>query len=167
MKTVIEAARVIEQQGFPSVRFVIIGDGDMILKWRSQAQNISNVTFTGWVDRISVLAMLRISDIGIAPYDNELISLPNKPFEYMAAGLPLLSSLRGELEDLIHNEQIGVQYQAGNKDSLVKQIRWLAAHPEERKAMGLRARKLYEEKFSADVIYPQLVRHLESIATNE
>ena len=85
----------------------------------------------------------------------------------MAAGLPLLSSLRGELEDLIRIEQIGLQYQAGKANSLVEQIRWLVTHPAEREDMGLRARRLFEERFSAEVIYPRLVEHLEKVACHE
>jgi len=74
--------------------------------------------------------------------------------------------LKGELEDLIRTEKIGLQYQAGNTDSLIEQIRWFTAHPEERKAMGRRARQLFEERFSADVIYPKLLEHLEKIVLN-
>ena len=32
----------------------------------------------------------------------------NKPFDYMASGLPQISSLKGELEDLILKNQIGL-----------------------------------------------------------
>jgi glycosyltransferase involved in cell wall biosynthesis len=81
----------------------------------------------------------------------------------MSAGLPLLSSLRGELEDLIRGAQIGLQYEAGDAASLVERIRWLAANPKAREAMGQRARRLFESTYSAEVIYPKLVRHLEQV----
>jgi glycosyltransferase involved in cell wall biosynthesis len=100
----------------------------------------------------------------LAPYqDDSVISLPNKPFEYMAAGLPLLSSLPGELEQLITEHQIGLHYRAGDVQSLVEKIIWFTEHPEERMAMGRRARRLFEERFRADVIYPKLVTHLEQV----
>lgn len=164
LETVIEAARIIERDGQSNVRFVFVGEGDMGRKLRTKAQGLDNIVFTGWFDRTSVAAVLNLSHAGLAPYDNPLISLPNKPYEYMAAGLPLLSSLHGELEDLILNKQIGLQYQAGNVDSLVQQIYWLATHPVERQAMGKRARKLFEERFRAGIIYPALAAHLELIA---
>ena len=167
MLTVIEAARIINQNASENIKFLIVGEGDMGEKWRLRAKGIDNIIFTGWFDQVSIAAIFCLSNAGLAPYDNALISLPNKPFEYMAAGLPLLSSLRGELEDLIRIEQIGLQYQAGKANSLVEQIRWLVTHPAEREDMGLRARRLFEERFSAEVIYPRLVEHLEKVACHE
>lgn len=165
-QTVIEAARFLDhvQMG---VQFVIIGDGDGGVRVRARAKGLSNVIFTGWLDQTSVAAALGLASVGLTPYaEGRSISgsLPNKAFEYMSAGLPLLSSHRGDLEKIICDEQIGLQYKSGDANSLVEQIRRLAAHPDERLAMGRRARKLFENRFSADIIYPELVRHLEKTA---
>ena len=93
------------------------------------------------------------------------MSLPNKPYEYMSAGLPLLSSLHGELETLIATERIGLQYQTGDVASLVEGIRWLASHPVDRAAMGTRARKLFDERFSDKIVYSGFAQHLEKIVS--
>jgi glycosyltransferase involved in cell wall biosynthesis len=79
----------------------------------------------------------------------------------MAAGLPLLSSLPGELERLISQHRIGFCYEAGNADCLTRQILWLHDHPEERDDMGRRAWMLFNERFRSGAIYPRLARHLE------
>jgi len=168
LETVIEAARILDQAEHDDIKFVFVGDGGNSPQLRARARGLGNAIFTGWFDQVSILAMLSLSSVGLAPYRNDAsMSLPNKPFEYMAAGLPILSSLRGELATLIHEEQIGLQYQAGNVASLIEKIRWLAANPDARREMGMRARKLFEERFSAEVIYPRLVRHLEGVARRE
>lgn len=165
LATVIQAARQLAQEEQMSVRFVIVGEGDQGRLLEAQAAGLNNIVFTGWFDQVSVRAILGLSSVGLAPYRGDsVISLPNKPFEYMAAGLPLLSSLRGELETLIRDQKIGLQYRAGDVDSLVEKIRWLAANPEERQVMGQRAHKLFQQRFRADIIYPDLVHHLEKIA---
>ena len=167
IQTVLSVARTFDQAGRRGVRFVLVGDGDNRRTLEELAQGVSNVTFSGWFDQVSIRAMLNLSSVGLAPYrDDASMSLPNKPFEYMAAGLPLLSSLPGELETLIQDEQIGLQYQAGDVQSLVEKIVWLSEHPSERVAMGQRASKLFEERFRADIIYPRLVAHLEQVAAN-
>jgi glycosyltransferase involved in cell wall biosynthesis len=164
LKTVIEAMRVLDQATQHGIRFVIVGDGDGGSELRALAQGLTNVVFTGWLDQISIMAVLGMSAVGLAPYrDNASMTLPNKPYEYMAAGLPILSSLHGELEVLIRDEQIGLQYQAGDVASLLSRLQWFAVNVEKRKAMGLRARKLFEERFSAEIVYPRLVWHLEKI----
>lgn len=165
LSTVLEAVKLLLRAGkVKEIQIVLAGGGDEDARLRKIADGIPNIIFTGWIDQTSLAALLQLSSVGLAAYKvGALQSLPNKPFEYMAAGLPLLSSLRGELEDLIKREQIGVQYQAGDADSLVKQIVWLAEHPEERQAIGRRARQLFEERYNADVIYPKFVDHIENV----
>ncbi|MEM4203348.1 MAG: glycosyltransferase family 4 protein [Candidatus Methanomethylicaceae archaeon] len=166
LETVIKAARVLQEDDALNVQIVLAGDGDRMAKLREMVNGLENVVFTGWIDQIAISTLLHFSSVGLAAYcESALQSLPNKPFEYMAAGLPILSSLRGELESLIREERIGLQYQAGDVNSLVEQIRWLAANPEARREMGMRARRLFEERFSADVIYPRLVQYLEKVAS--
>ncbi|MBF0119173.1 MAG: glycosyltransferase family 4 protein [Desulfobacterales bacterium] len=164
--TIIEAIDILNNK-YPNIaKILMVGDGPEYNNIRELSQKKSNIIFTGWLDQISIRAILKLSSVGIAPYKSDTyISLPNKPFEYMAAGLPLLSSLRGELDDLIKKEQIGLKYRAGDSNSLVKQILWLAEHPEERISMGKRSRQLFEERYNADLIYPKLVEHLEFVAS--
>ncbi len=167
LQTVIEAARVLDQADDDSIQFIIIGDGDAGPKLRTQAQGLKNIVFTGWFDQLSIVTMLKLSSVGLAPYrDDASMSLPNKPFEYMARGLPILSSLPGELESLIRQEKIGVQYLANDVSTLIESIRWFSAHSDERQVMGLRARKLFEERFSVEVVYPKLITHLENIVAH-
>lgn len=165
LETVVEAARRLQAEGEARVQFVLAGDGDKRSKLREMAHTLPNVVFTGWLDQSAMIALLRLSSVGLAAYgDQALQSLPYKPFEYMAAGLPILSSLRGELETLICDEQIGIRYQSGNAGSLVEGIYQLLTQVEARKRMGINAQKLFEKRFSAEVIYPQLVEHLKKIA---
>ena len=104
--------------------------------------------------------------MGLASYSSGgLITLPNKPFEYMAVGLPILSSLEGELKTIIERENIGLQYKASDPIDLKDKIMWFLSPPEETEAMGQRAKTLFEEKYNADIVYPSLVNHLTKIAS--
>jgi glycosyltransferase involved in cell wall biosynthesis len=165
LDTVIRAARLLAPGAPASIRVVIVGDGERGAELRSRAEGLENVTFAGWFDQVSLTAMLDLSAVGLAPYRHDAsMSLPNKPYEYMAAGLPILSSLRGELEALIRTEQIGLQYEAHDVADLVQKLRWLASNPDARRSMGARARALFEQRFSVEVVYPELIGHLEAVA---
>jgi len=167
LETVVQAAKVLQDRKIDNVQIVLVGDGDAGQRLRRISGDAPNLIFTGWLDQRSIHTMLGISTIGLAAYAEDATqTLPNKPFEYMAAGLPLLSSLGGELADLIRDEQIGLQYQPRDVESLVENIQWLAANPEARKTMAVRVAKLFDERFSSDVIYPGLVGYLEKIVQN-
>ena len=82
----------------------------------------------------------------------------------MAEGLPLLSSLSGELNQLIDENGIGRTYEAGNPVSFAEGIRWFYNHPKETLEMGKRSRFLFMKKFNSEVVYKELAEHLESVS---
>jgi len=163
--TVVRAAAALKERGESRMRFVLAGDGDQAAALRARAARLDNVVFAGWLNEPSIRALLGLSAAGLAPYCvGASMSLPNKPYEYMAAGLPLVSSLPGELEKLLADERIGLHYRADSVEQLAEMVTWLAKHPAERTAMGERARRLFDQRFRADVVYPALVSHLEAVA---
>jgi glycosyltransferase involved in cell wall biosynthesis len=162
---VLEAAAWFQRRGTTDLRFVLVGDGDQMPELRARAAALPNVSFAGWCDGSTLAAILARSDVGLAPYARGVpITLPNKPIEYMAAGLPLLTSLEGELCELVSHERIGVQYTADDVEGLVSAIELLRREPEMRRAMGERSRRVYEERFTADAVYDRFAAHVCAVA---
>lgn len=165
LPTAIAAARLLGHAAAANFRLVLVGDGTDKKKLHALARGLDNVIFVGWCDQTTITTMLKMSMAALAPYRNDAsMSLPNKPFEYMAAGLPLISSLHGDLEELVRKEGIGLQYNADDPHSLLEQIRWLTDHPLERQTMGRRAKELFEKRFREDIVYNGLIDHLEQVA---
>src|SRR5690606_4552679 len=95
LSTVIEAARLLRDRS--DVMFVFSGSGQQEAAWREQAKGLSNIRFTGWLDREQLDAMAARAWVGLGAYKKgALMSLTNKIFEYMAYGLPILISLPGD-----------------------------------------------------------------------
>jgi glycosyltransferase involved in cell wall biosynthesis len=165
VETIVETARIFAARGDASVRFVLAGDGDKLAALRKAARLLPNVTFTGWLDAVSSLALLRRSTIGLVAYTAAATqSLPNKPFDYMAAGLPLLSSLVGDLPRIIDREQIGAHYDAGNALSMATAIDRMLADSGELRRMRERAFAIFKRDYDAHVIYPALASHVVTVA---
>ena len=164
---VIEASRILQSEGRSiPVQVVLAGDGSDKERLQKTARGLKNVIFTGWLDRTSLEALTRLSSVGLAAYKRDALqSLPNKVFDYMAAGLPILSSLRGELETLVRDRKLGLQYDADDPVSLLESIRWFLDNPQSRVAMGARGRALFKERFAAEAIYRDLVEHIEEVAS--
>lgn len=166
LATVIKAARLMWQQGSHRVRFVLAGDGPRASEWKALASGLPNVVFPGWLSsRSQIGALLRRANAGLAAYHPEAPqSLPNKPFEYFAGSLPVVSSLSGELADLLARERIGLTYRAGDPSELARCVSQLAATPEVAVAMGQRALHLAKTAFSSDKITTTMTERLEWIA---
>lgn len=165
VENILKAARLlIKHQG---IRIFVIGTGERSHEFLRLAEHLPNVCMTGWLSADKIRSILQRSQLGLVAYSKDAVmSLPNKPFEYMAAGLPLLSSLPGELARLIQAHGIGRNYEAGNPKSMAGEVLWFYSHPEETALMGKRSSELFWTKFRSDMIYGDLSKHLERIVAN-
>jgi len=164
--TMVAAAGLLESRGVP-VHLVLAGNGHKFDAARKAAAGIRSITLPGWLDRQDVVALLQISHIGLAAYSRRAPqSLPYKPFEYMAFGLPIISSLEGELREFIKIHDVGIHYCAGDTASLADAVGQLTADPNRRNGASRHARLLFASRFDARIITGQLVKYLEALASS-
>ena len=163
---VYEAAKYFAAQG-SQFEFVICGDGGSSAALRGMMSDFPNVRFPGWVDRTQIEALAERSIASLAPYNNTedfVISIPNKIIDSLSLGLPILSPLQGEVANLIADHGVGLRYGTDSGKSLVQCIETLMDNPALRQQMSKNALNLYQEKFSFEMVYGGLVRHLEMLA---
>ncbi|MGI9457457.1 MAG: glycosyltransferase, partial [Aeoliella sp.] len=167
LATVIDAAQILTCTGMGKLQFVLCGDGSRAASWRRRAAALPNVFFPGWVDSITLTAGMSFSSVGLCAYASDATqSLPNKPFEYLASGLAIVSSLGEELANLLEQNQCGVTYQAGNAHSLASQISPLFDNPSRLAELQTSGRALWEKQFRCETIYANFVTYLETITSS-
>ncbi len=166
LTTVVRAARRLRDMGRP-IRFVMCGTGDRLAEYRAQTRDLDQVLWAGWVDAAKMYVLMRRSMAGLDPLPDRfdfLASINNKAIEYFSAGLPVISSpSRGVLSELLAASRTGTSYECGDDDRLASILCDLADHPDQRTAMGLRSRQLFEERFVADKVYGEMTAYIESI----
>ena len=158
LATVVEAARKWSHRN-NSVRFVLCGTGPNLERCRRLAGDCRNVLFPGWVNAAQIWKLLRLSAVGLTPYvsnDNYIRNIPNKPVEYLSAGLPIVSSLQGELAKLLADNGCGLTYQNGSADDLVRVLADCYDHPAKTARMAENAARLYEARFVAEAVYGRM-----------
>jgi len=165
LSTVINAARELNKQSINSVQFVLSGDGENYTKWFKQAEGLSNIVFTGWIDFPQIAHLMSVADIGLAAYaEGAPQGLPNKIFEYLCAGVPILSSLHGESEALLTNYRCGLTYNASNTKDFLEKLFILINDKDLRKKMGSNSAYLFKSCYSTDEVYARMVNFLEGLA---
>lgn len=163
METVIEAARRLEKT-HPRIRFALFGNGDRLESYRKRATGLSNVSLPGWRDQTALGVLLQEASVGLAPYRNRrdfVMSIPNKPVEYLSAGLPILSGLSGVLGDLIATRQIGLSYENGNVDDFTEKLLRLYDDRALRERLVENGRRLFEDEFTEARVMGGMVDALE------
>jgi glycosyltransferase involved in cell wall biosynthesis len=160
---VLRVAQKLFERNEKNVLFVFAGKGRGEEALRNAANRLSNVKYFGWLQYEELIELMNSSDVGIAAYDkNALMSLPNKPFEYMAMGLVLLNALGGELWEMVNKEAIGLNYNPDDEEELYDAVTYLSQNPELRKQMGKRSKELYNSEFRSDKIYTNFAIHMEN-----
>lgn len=154
----------------PTAQLVICGHGDALSQCQSLAGADSGVFFPGWVGGAEIATLMQHSIAGLIPYPSTPdfeASYPNKAIEYLAGGLPVLSSVKGLLEELLRQEECGFTYENGNARQFANLAGRLCNEPDLVRACSVRARNLFEARFEAGKVYGEFIRYIETVATAE
>jgi glycosyltransferase involved in cell wall biosynthesis len=166
-ETVLKAAAIVNQAG-SGARFVLCGGGERLEQLRQAASGLDNVLFPGFVGSAEIWTLMRRSVAGLAPYRdfrNFDDNLPNKPIEYLSAGLPIVASQVRVLARLIHDHGCGLTYAHGDSAALATAVRAMGEDAGRQRSMAGRARALFEQRYIAERVYDEMARHLEGLAT--
>ena len=118
--------RIIEK--IPDFLFVVIGRGYATEKYldliqRRKLQNF--VRWIGWVDHDKLYDYIRASKIGLIPHnvsDHTNTTIPNKIFDYMVCGIPVVASNAVPMMRIINEEKCGKIFISGKSVSLADAI---------------------------------------------
>lgn len=120
-------------------RLVLCGRGENEALIARYAAMSPKIVHHGWVDAPQIMALMRLSHFGLLPYPPTLDfvrSLPNKVFEYLNGSLPILTSLRGEVEDLFKAYGCGALYDVGRPVSFQSVLAGWAENPNQLKTLA-------------------------------
>jgi glycosyltransferase involved in cell wall biosynthesis len=164
VSTIIEAAQLLQSRGRRDVQFAICGEGSQAAALHEQARGIPGIHFLGWVDGVTLQAVASISVIGLGAYaKGALMSLGNKPFEYMAGRLAIVSSLPGELATILARNHCGFNSEAGYAESLADRIAELLDNPRRLTAMRDSSYQTWQKNYRSQDVYSRFVNHLTSL----
>lgn len=152
----------------PKIRVLLVGDGKEkpILQAHAKLLDLDNVTFLPSVPKNEMANTLAAADACIAilkPINEYKTTYPNKVFDYMAAGRPVVLAIDGVIREVVEAAGCGLFAQPGNPLELARVINELAHDKAKAREMGLKGRRYLEENFSRAVIGEKLIVLLENL----
>lgn len=148
-------------------RLVLCGSGEDLDAVRQLAAGVPQIVTPGWVNGPQIEALSAQSHAGILPYpsgEDFSRSIPNKAIEYLAHGLPILTSLKGPVSHLIDSQGCGVLYRETDPGDLANQMVALFDAPGRLEALSTNARRVFRERFLANKVYGGLADMLVELA---
>lgn len=157
-----------QMRGEAQVQFVFVGDGKEKANLQKQAASLGleNVSFLPPVPKEKMSEVLAASDACVAilkPLDLYKTTYPNKVFDYMAAGRPVLLAIDGVIRQVVEAAGAGIFVIPGDPTALSQAVRKLAADPQQARVMGFAGRKSVEAHFSRRVLAEKLALLVEEM----
>ena len=170
LDAVLDAAGELKRRGVTGVRFVFIGKGGERERLMARSKRESLDALTAWVESVpkqELATLVPRMDVGLMILKNVPAfyfgTSPNKFFDYIASGMPVLNNYPGWLAGMIEEQKCGRVVAPDDPVAFADAVVWMRDHPEELGEMGKRARGLAETRFSRELMGAEFVKTLEEV----
>lgn len=163
---VLEAAQRLVDR--PEIAIALLGDGKEkpALLARAAGLGLSNVHFLPPVPKEGMCQALAAADACIAilkPIPLYATVYPNKVFDYLAAGRPVVLAIDGVIREVVEAAGAGIFSPPGDPAALADAIRRLADDPALGRQMGQAGRRHIDAHFDRALLADQLARLMEDM----
>jgi glycosyltransferase involved in cell wall biosynthesis len=163
LNIVLESAQQLSSDDRIRILFVGAGKEKSSLMEKAGQMHLANVLFLPPIPKTEMNQALAAADACLAilkPLDWYKTTYPNKVFDYMAAGRPVLLAIDGVIRQVVDEARAGLFVPPGDPTALTDAILALAGDPALGKKMGLAGRACIEKKFSRELLSAQLCQVL-------
>tara|TARA_R110000850_G_scaffold185910_8_gene311825 strand:+ start:373 stop:1593 length:1221 start_codon:yes stop_codon:yes gene_type:complete len=154
LNAVLNAAKVLRDRGRNDIRIALVGQGreKPELQKRARAENLHNVLFLDPVPKVQLAGLMAGADIGLQVLRNVPAfyygTSPNKFFDYISAGLPVLNNYPGWLAEMISDKDCGIAVPPDDQHAFADALIDAADNREALKTKAANALNLAQTKFS-------------------
>ena len=156
----------------PEIAIVLLGDGKDKPGLVAQAADmgLGNVRFLAPVPKSEMGEALAAADACIAilkPIPLYGTVYPNKVFDYMAAGRPVILAIDGVIREVVDEASAGIFTSPGKPEALTRAILRLAEEQDAGREMGLRGRRYVEQHFDRKILAEKLAILIEGMGIHD
>jgi glycosyltransferase involved in cell wall biosynthesis len=154
LNALLDAEKELKKRKVSGYKIIFIGDGreKFTLQERVKKECLDNIIFLNPVSKEKLVGLFRSCDVGLQILANVPAfyygTSPNKFFDYLAVGLPVLTNYPGWVADLISRNNCGFACEPGNAISLADEIEKVISTKNSLKLMGENAKKLAHKEFN-------------------
>ena len=133
-----------------------MGDGPLADRVKAAALSHSNLEYLGRQSPAEVIALISRANCLLLPslwYEG----FPRVIVEAYAVGTPVIATNIGSLSELVNDRETGLLITPGDPGDLAAKIDWVWHHRDIVSAMRKRARKTFEQRYSAEQNYQRLI----------
>ena len=163
-QTIIESAKLLNNR--EDIEFLFVGGGstEKDLIEEVEKSNLKNVKFLGKFPMTDVSEIVNFSDVSMISFlDIPILytNSPNKLFDSLSAGKPIIVNSAGWTKDIAEKYHCGFYVNPNRPEELAQKVLYLKDNPELVKEMGQNARKLAETVYDKSILCKKFVEVIE------
>lgn len=153
LDAVLNTAVELKRRNREDIKLLLIGNGKLkpALQARAAREGLNNVVFHEPVNKARLAGLMASTDIGLQILANVPAfyfgTSPNKFFDYIAAGLPVLNNYPGWLADMIRDNDCGFAVPPEDPKKFADALEHAAGNRSALKAMGENSRVMAQREF--------------------
>ena len=169
----LDVAIELKKAGRLDIGLLFVGDGFLKPELMRQAadKKLDNCVFLEPVTKIELVEILRSATVGLMVLSDIPAfyygTSPNKFFDYISSGLPVINNYSGWLAELIKDNFCGAAVPAGDYKKFAAKIIEVCDNDGVRAAMARSARQLAESTFSRSELADEFADVLELVSQNK
>ena len=169
LDAVLDTAKEVLKKGRKDVKFAFLGKGKMKahLQERVENESISNCLFYDPIPKVQLARIVASATVGMMVLKNVPAfyygTSPNKFFDYIASGLPIINNYPGWLSDMITKNKMGEVVEPDNAEAFAETLIKMVDDPESLSVYSKNARLFAEKEFSRVKLGNEFVDFFEKI----
>ncbi|HHG3373456.1 TPA: glycosyltransferase family 4 protein, partial [Vibrio parahaemolyticus] len=173
LDAVLDAATELQSRGRNDIKLVLVGQGKLKpqLEAKAKEMQLNNVVFHPPVNKQKLAGLMASADVGMQVLANIPAfyygTSPNKFFDYISAGLPVINNYPGWLAGMIGDSQCGFTVAPENPQAFANALEQAADNREALVNMGASARQLAESQFDRQLLADKWVEWVVGTAQSD
>jgi len=172
LDSLIYVAEELKKQKIEDIKILLIGEGPEKINLINQSKRLGleNIIFLDPVSKHNLAMILKRANVGLQILANvpEFYygTSPNKFFDYLSSGLPVITNYPGWIADIIKNDQCGFYAEPNDYKKFCFYLKKLSGDKKLCTDMSIRSKQLAQSKFLRKKLANEMIDNIEHIKLN-
>lgn len=151
------AAKELKHMGRDDIKILLIGEGQQReeLEYLAEKECVTNFVRLGLMPKNDLVAFVQNAFVSLVPLKGSPVldtSSPNKFFESLAAGVPVIQNTQGWMKDFLAEHKVGLTLDPNDPKQLASVLIEMKDNVDKTNAMGRQALTVAKDNFDKDYL---------------
>ncbi|MEN2281254.1 glycosyltransferase family 4 protein [Algoriphagus sp. SE2] len=164
----LDAARILQERGIEDIQILMIGEGQQreLIDQAILSEGLKTIIRLGLIPKYKLVPLIQHAIVSLVPLKGTRVldtSSPNKFFESLSAGVPVIQNTQGWMKDFLEKNKIGFTLSPNDPVQLAELLVYLKDHRAVLEEMGSRSMEIAKKEFDADFLARKMLKGIEEV----